>query len=255
MTSIWSRIATLRALRRCTHVGRDIVVDGPLHVHTLGRMSLGNGVLLRATPVVSHLVTGPRGDLQIGDRTAIGHGASIASHLSIRIGADVHIGAFATVLDTDFHATGDHAAGGETGAIEIGDGARLGPRVTVLRGSTIGAGAVVEAGSVVKGQVAAGARVRGNLARPVQAAEFTLPVGGAVTVSAVAAVAAYTFGLAAPPAADTHRDDVEHWDSLGSLNLLLSLEQAFGVTIHDHAMAQARTIADLVEVVMAAHLV
>jgi acetyltransferase-like isoleucine patch superfamily enzyme/acyl carrier protein len=232
-------------------VGRDVVVEGPLHVQNLGHILLGDGVRLRATPVISHLVTGPRGTLQVGHRTEIGHGASIASHHSIRIGEDVRIGAFVTLLDTDFHAAGDHAAAGETGTIEIGDGARLGPRVTVLRGSAIGAGAIVDAGSVVKGAVAAGARVSGNLAR-------TAPVGdmrsvvGAIDVPAVAAVVAYTFGLHAAPAAETHRDEIAQWDSLGALNLLLSLEQAFEVSMRDDAMAQVRTVGDLVDMVMAA---
>lgn len=142
-------------------------MEGPLHVRNLGRISLGDHVTIRATPVISHLVTGPRGALWIGHRTQIGHGASIAAHDTIRIGDDVRIGAFVTLLDSDFHSAADHSAPGLTGTIEIGDGARLGTRVTVLRGSVIGAGAVVEAGSVVKGRIPAGARVAGNLARAV----------------------------------------------------------------------------------------
>lgn len=248
MTALSHRISTARALRRCTMVGQDIVVEGPLYVHNLGRISLGDGVMLRATPVMSHLVCGPLGDLRIGHRTQIGHGASIASHHSIRIGEDVRIGAFVTLIDTDFHAADDHAAEGATGMIEIGDGARLGPRVTVLHGSVIGAGAIIEAGSVVKGQVAAGARLRGNLARRVVPDD--LHFGDvALGAAAVPGVVAYTFGLPLPPAAGTHRDDIAQWDSLGTLNLLLSLEQTFGVTLAEDSIATARTVADLMEIV------
>ena len=251
MTALWQRVLRARALNRCTAVGRGVMVEGPLHVHNLGRISLGDGVVVRATPVMSHLVTGPRGDLRIGDRTEIGHGASIASHEHIRIGDGVRIGAFVTLLDADFHAADDHAAAGETGTIEIEHGARLGPRVTVLRGSVIGAGAVVEAGSVVKGLVPAGARVAGNLARAALSPDLFM-LARTIDVRSVAALVAHTFGLSVPPAAHTRRDEIVQWDSLGALNLLLSLDQAFEVSVRDDAMARVRTVADLVTVLEAA---
>jgi maltose O-acetyltransferase len=50
----------------------------------------------------------------------------------------------------------------------VGSGAWLGPRAVVLPGVTIGAGAVVAAGSMVSKDVAANTRVAGVPARPVE---------------------------------------------------------------------------------------
>lgn len=226
-------------------------VEGDLHVQNLGRITLADSVHLRSTPAMSHLVTGPVGNLSIGRGVFIGHGAAIASHETIVIGDGARIGPFVMLMDTDFHEAGKHDSAGSTGAIRIGANARLGARVTVLRGSTIGDGAIVAAGSVVKGDVPAGAHVAGNPARP--AGQGTAAAGGReIDLDAVRDVVAYTFGLSQAPAADATRDDVPQWDSLGMLNLLLSLEHAFDVSLGNEAMSRVRTVADLLPMIEAA---
>ena len=165
------------ALRACDSVGNDVVLVGRPHVRNAGRMVVGNRVELKSLPVVSHFVTGPRGRLEIGDDVFIAHGAAIAAHHHVAIGANAVIGPFVMIMDTDFHEAGNYAGAGSTAPITIGAGARLGAgvtllrgsvigagarlgaRVTVLRGAVVGAGAVIEAGAVVKGEVAAGARI------------------------------------------------------------------------------------------------
>jgi len=237
----------LRALRRCTAVGQGVVVEGTLHVENPGRIAIDDGVVIRSTPAMSHLVTGPRGHLRIGRDVVIGHGAAIACHEQITIGDGAHLGPFVMLMDTDFHEAGRHGSAGSTGAIYIGAGARLGARVTVLRGSTIGAGAVVDAGSVVTGSVAPAAHVAGNPARIVT-------VGGqgdaarALDMVSVCEVVASTFGLPSPLQPDESRDTIAAWDSLGMLNLLLSLEQAFGVSLASEAMVNVSRVGDLLPV-------
>ena len=250
MTGRHSGSAARAQLAACTAVGSGVVLEGALHIENLGRISIGDNVLLRSTPATSHLVTGPQGDLRIGRGVQVGHGAAIACHESITIGDDARIGPYAMILDTDFHEAGKHDSAGSTGAISIGAGARLGARVTVLRGSSIGAGAIVEAGSVVKGDVPAGARVAGNPARPAGSQEIGQP--RAVDIEAVLDVVAHTFGLPTRPAPDTPRNAIAAWDSLGMLNLLLSLEQAFGVSLQAEALSDVTSVRDLVPVLEAA---
>jgi acetyltransferase-like isoleucine patch superfamily enzyme/acyl carrier protein len=239
-------MASPRQLGACTSVGAGVTVDGALYVENRGQIAVADGVYLRSLPAVSHMVTGPTGHLYIGRNVRIDHGAAIACHESVLIGDDARIGPFVMIMDTDFHEAGKHDSTGSTGAIVIGAGARLGARVTVLRGSSIGAGAIVEAGSVVKGDVRPGARVAGNPARPIGARAESQ--SREISLDAVLDVVAHTFGLSVPPAGSTPRDAIAAWDSLGMLNLLLSLEQSFAVTLPSEAMAHVACVADLLSV-------
>ncbi len=248
---MWTKFTTRRQLRACNSVGVDVRLDGAVHITNEGRIELSDRVHVRSSPAMSHLVTGPKGHLRIGENVFIGHGAAIASHESITIGEGVRIGPFAMIMDTDFHEAGKHDSSGSTGAIHIGARARLGARVTVLRGSTIGADAVVAAGSVVKGDIAAGAHVAGVPARTavLRAADTELRD---VTMVEICAVVGSTFGLSSTPPQTATRDDITQWDSLGMLNLLLSLEQEFGVSIANEAMLSVHQIADLLPVLESA---
>ena len=110
----------------------------------------------------------------------------------------------------------------------------------------IGAGAIVEPGSVVAGRVADGAHVAGNPAVPLAAA------ARGHGAQDVADVVAEVFGLETPPAADIGPDDVAIWDSLGALRLLIALEAAYGIVLDDRRIAEARSVGDLERVVAAA---
>src|SRR5262249_39771846 len=125
-------------------------------------------------PVQSHLVS--LSSLTIGDDVSIAHGAAIAAFTSVTIGDRVRIGPFFIVMDTDFH--GERAKSGSSptmrrdvgegsgfAPVTIGSDVRIGPNVTVLRGSVIGNGATIAAGSVVNGRVPDGAFASGVPAR------------------------------------------------------------------------------------------
>jgi maltose O-acetyltransferase len=236
------------ALRGVDRVGRDVRIEGVPHVENLGRIEIGDGVLLRSVPVVSHLVTGPGGVLRIGREAVIGHGAAVAAHARIEVGERARIGPYAMIMDTDFHEAGDHAAASEPRPIHIGADARIGARVTILRGAVVGAGAVVAAGSVVSGVVAPDARVAGVPARMVAAADAS--AGGDVA-ERTRRVLMHTFGLPAEPPGRLAPGDVTAWDSLGTLNLLLTLEDTFAITIDEQEMLAVRSVADLERLVAA----
>src|SRR4051812_5926026 len=222
-------------------VGRGVRLNGRPFVDNLGLLVLGDEVEVSSTPVQSHLVTGPGGALEIGRAVRIGHGAAIVSHARVELGDGARIGPFAMIMDTDFHEAGAHDKAGEPKPIRIGRGAVLESRVTVLRGTTIGDNVRVRAGSVVSGDVPANTVVAGVPARPERA--------GATEEVEVSAIVRAVFGLKDLPPADAGPGQVPGWDSLGALKLLLALEEAFGVTLTEHDMMRAKSVADLDAVV------
>lgn len=124
---------------------------------------------------------GASGRLRIGDYCYF-TSVVILCELEITIGHNVALGWNTTIADTDFHPLApalrieDAYACSPLGkgrphppavrrAVFIEDDVWMGPAVTVLKGVRIGAGAWIEAGSVVTRDVPAGARVLGNPAR------------------------------------------------------------------------------------------
>ncbi len=215
------------------------------HLENGGRLTIGDDFSLSSMPIVTHLVTGPRGWLEIGSRVTIGHGAGLTAHRHIRIEDDVYIGPFTMIMDTDFHEAGDHGKAGDARPIVIEQGAVIGARTTILRGTTIGAGARVAPNSVVSGNIAAGGIVAGVPARPIDQGESSELSSG---LDRILVTVQRTLGLRALPQPTDGPATLEQWDSLGALNLLLSLEEAFGVTIEPKKMLGVKTIADFVTI-------
>ncbi len=94
-------------------------------------------------------------------------GATICAVTSISIGNYVTIGANSTMLDSDSHplAISDRLIdprAGKSEAIVIEDGVFIGMQALILKGSHVGEGSVIGAGSVVAGEVPPGVIVAGN---------------------------------------------------------------------------------------------
>jgi UDP-2-acetamido-3-amino-2,3-dideoxy-glucuronate N-acetyltransferase len=102
-------------------------------------------------------------DVVIGDRVTVKSGVQLYDGL--RVGDDVFIGPNATFTNDPFPRSRvyDH----ETPITRVENGASIGANATILPGLTIGARAMVGAGSVVTHDVPAGAIVTGNPARVV----------------------------------------------------------------------------------------
>lgn len=115
---------------------------------------------------------GPESVITIGAGTGIS-GASIVARTGITIGRNVLLGAGACIWDTDFHpldpqARREHQTrGARSFPIRIEDDVFIGARAVILKGVTIGWGAVVGAGAVVTNDVGACQIVAGNPARVV----------------------------------------------------------------------------------------
>jgi putative colanic acid biosynthesis acetyltransferase WcaF len=96
--------------------------------------------------------------LRIGDDTWIGEGAWLLNLEPITIGANV------CVSQEAFLCTGSHDHASRTfefdnGPIHIEDGVWIAAQALILRGTTVGQGAVVGARAVVRRSVPAGARI------------------------------------------------------------------------------------------------
>jgi acetyltransferase-like isoleucine patch superfamily enzyme len=252
----WGGDPARRLLRPCDAVGDAPRLDGEPTIHNYGRIELGARFHLASRPVQSHLVSW--GLLEIGDDVTIGHGAAIAAARQVLIGDRTRIGPFLVLMDTDFHGERaksgapqqktSSAVGAEAGyaPVTIGRDVKIGSHVTVLRGTTIGDGAEIAAGSVVSGTIPPGALAQGvpALVRG-QAGQDAFAVAAAGADLDIPAVVMRVFGLTARPGPEHGPADVPGWDSLGALRLLLSLEDAFGVTLEQGVLSRSRNIGEL----------
>jgi acetyltransferase-like isoleucine patch superfamily enzyme len=134
-----------------------------------------------------HFAVGEGGKISIGDYCYFTN-AVLLCELELRIGKYVVIGWNATIADTDFHplAPAERIADAMACSplnqgrprpeiakkpVVIEDDVWIGPNATILKGVRIGAGAWIEAGSLVTRDVPPGSRVLGNPAQIVGAAK------------------------------------------------------------------------------------
>ena len=179
--------------RRAVWVGSRTVLDGVerISVREGGALRIGlgpfglssahdtsvvrvrEGAELRCEGVVS-LQRGVRIVVD-GGRLTLGHGTNVnGTGTKLLCAQEITIGAHCTfswdvqVLDNDFHAlVVDGVQRPAVAPVRIGDRVWVGTRAVVLKGVTIGDGAVVAAGAVVTSDVPAGAVVAGVPARVV----------------------------------------------------------------------------------------
>ena len=123
------------------------------------RVYLGRGTTL-------HL-DAPGARLVIGDDVRLTARVRITCREEVTIGDGTYVAWDVSITDTDYH----RCDGGMRDApVHIGAGVWIGARTLVLKGITVGNGAVIAAGSVVTADVPAGALVAGVPARVVREA-------------------------------------------------------------------------------------
>jgi acetyltransferase-like isoleucine patch superfamily enzyme len=117
----------------------------------------------------------PESTIIIGEKTGVS-GASIVARTGITVGRNVLIGAGACLWDTDFHPVGVYERqahptnGAQCAPIVIQDDVFIGARALILKGVTVGWGAVIGAGAVVTKDVGPCQIVAGSPARIVGSA-------------------------------------------------------------------------------------
>jgi acetyltransferase-like isoleucine patch superfamily enzyme len=126
---------------RCA-LGRRVRFWGPVSIHIGERCGLFDDVAIWG-----------RGTLRIGDRSTLGHGTVVAVQESVEIGRDVMVAGRCYILDVDHgFARQDVAVSRQDLRIEpvrIEDDVWVGAGSAILRGVTIGRGAIIGANSVV----------------------------------------------------------------------------------------------------------
>lgn len=101
--------------------------------------------------------------LRIGNSVSIGNRTEIHVGDSVTIGDGTLISWDCCILDRDYHKLDSESE--ITKPVNIGNNCWIGCRSLILKGVTIGDGAVIAAGSVVTKDVPAGALVGGNPAK------------------------------------------------------------------------------------------
>lgn len=143
--------------------------------HRGSDIRLGDGLYLRSWPKSNPLA--PNHPVVLATRSAsaaivVGDdcgftGTTLVAEAGIEIGDRVQVGGNASIVDTDFHplepgARAEDLNAGEATPITIGDDVFVGMEALVLKGVTIGDGAVIGAGSVVSRDVPPRRVVAGN---------------------------------------------------------------------------------------------
>jgi acetyltransferase-like isoleucine patch superfamily enzyme len=144
----------------------DVRVASGVHVVCEGTLEIAPGARIRQG---CRIWVGPGATLSVGPGALLGVRGNINVAERLTIGAGTEMSWDCRIMDTDFHTI--YGEDGEprptTTPVVIGERVLLGAGSTVLKGVTIGDGAVVAAASVVSRDVDPGAVVAGNPARPV----------------------------------------------------------------------------------------
>lgn len=139
-------------------------------VHLVGN-SRGTALGVRSPIILRLLAPGAR--IRIGAYTGIS-GAAIGAALNIEIGERVLVGADVMIFDTDFHNPEPEKRHGEpdwariSRPTVIGNDVFLGARSIVMKGASIGDGAIIGAGSVVCSKIPAFTIAAGSPARVIR---------------------------------------------------------------------------------------
>jgi acetyltransferase-like isoleucine patch superfamily enzyme len=175
-----SRLVYEQMLRyRCQVHGR-VVLDGDMPlVYGPGDIVIGDGVIVsnRNTWIVG-LKVYPDAKLEIGDRVTLGYMNLISVAKSVRIGNDCLFAGEVKILDNNSHSL-DYVQRRANAPLEPEDVAPvvieedvwIGTNCMVLKGVTIGRGAVIAAGAVVTKDVPPFTVAAGNPARVIKRIE------------------------------------------------------------------------------------
>ena len=162
----WIASVAIRTSYPHVEWGRDAVVHGRLEMLGPGRIVIGNDcVFADGNGMPNRItVTETGATVVLGDGVIL-NGATIIATQSIRIGDRSLLGP-CTVMDSDFHpiSPDGRMSGNRSPSrpILLGDAVWVGRDAIILKGVTLGARAVVGAGTVVRQSVAEGQIVVGN---------------------------------------------------------------------------------------------
>ena len=135
----------------CIHGFQDLQFDTELVIKNKGRIVLGK----RTTAFRRVTLAANGGILDLGDRVFFNRNCIVVALHQIIIKDDCLFGPNVTIYDHDhiFNCNGIVHGEFNTDSIVIEDNCWIGANVTILRGTHIGEGCVIGAGTVVKGDI------------------------------------------------------------------------------------------------------
>jgi acetyltransferase-like isoleucine patch superfamily enzyme len=122
-----------------------------------GKVRLGDG---------AKVLVGPRATVSIGDDTHFDGDSLLISATSVTVGSCCAIAWGVLIMDTDFHDV--DGRGNSDAPTAIGDRVWIGADAKIMKGVSVGDGAIIAAGAVVTRDVPAAALVVGSPARVVR---------------------------------------------------------------------------------------
>lgn len=180
-----ARLARVARAGRGVHLDPGVLLSYPQRIHLGHGARISRNVALRAnSPLEPGIAIGDQcmvqdgallnaseGYVHVGDRTWIGPFCVIYGNGGVRIGRDVMIAAQSCITSVGHRHDELHipmmAQGIEVGPVTIEDDVWIGMNCTILPGVTIGRGAIVAAGAVVRSNVAPYTIVGGVPARQI----------------------------------------------------------------------------------------
>lgn len=170
-----SRIIRKAGARLEVH-GRLYLGDAPTYVGYVARgmapvIELQESAMLLIEGAVrlgdgARILAGPGATVTIGDDTHFDGDSRLISATKVSIGAGCAIAWEVLIMDADFHRVDGRVTG--DAPTMIGDHVWIGAAAKILKGVTVGDGAVIAAGTIVTRDVPSSALVAGNPARVVR---------------------------------------------------------------------------------------
>jgi len=153
--------------RRLSWGHKPLFFEGMPILDAKGEIVFGDDCRIRSGPIRPRLVAAASGRIELGDRVGIGYGVEFYSEQSVVLGHDTIVGGLVTIYDTSFHPL-EEGRPVKVKPVEIGANVWIGRGATILAGTTIGDHAVIAAGSIVHGDIAARTLAAGNPAKPIR---------------------------------------------------------------------------------------
>lgn len=157
---ILRRRAKARFEAECETRPRNLDVQDGVRVHRHfggGTLRVGDGVQIWRGVLL--LLQQPEAVIELGDSVFINFDTKLVAAERISIGPRCSISWNVSIIDSDFHVIDGQQA---VRPVTIGEHVLIGAQAIILKGVTIGNGAVVAAGSVVSRDVPPGTLVAGN---------------------------------------------------------------------------------------------
>lgn len=143
----WRLLSAKYYLRNCK-TGKMVTTRGKPLLIIKGEVIIGNRVVLWSLFQRTIVSVHPGAKLIIGDLSRL-NGVHIAVKTSVVVGKNVRFGPYTLVMDSDFHNVEEHSSDGRSAPIIIEDDVWIASKAIILKGVTIGKGAVIAAGAVV----------------------------------------------------------------------------------------------------------